>query len=222
MLNLPQIRVATMSSREIATLCDKTHANVLRDIRTMLDNLGSSILNDEQYQILTDERGYMSEILLNKNLTLALVAGYNAQLRLAIIRRWQQLEQAYTLPSTYLDALQALVESERQKQALQAQAVQNAPKIAHYDFVVERDGLINASQVGGKVGISAVALNRLLDEFGVYNKSVKRNGRTFNHWFIAKGLGVMRQTTTGHEQALFTRKGEAWVIERLANEGVIV
>lgn len=104
---------------------------------------------------------------------------------------------------------------------VQTKLAQAQLKIAHYDFVVERHELINAGQVGGKVGISAVALNRLLDEFGVYNKSVKRNGRTFNHWFISKDLGVMRQTTTGHEQALFTRKGEAWVIEKLANEGAI-
>ena len=30
----------TMSSREIATLCEKEHKNVIRDIRTMLAELG--------------------------------------------------------------------------------------------------------------------------------------------------------------------------------------
>lgn len=129
--------------------------------------------------------------------------------------------QAHALPTTYIDALQALLDSEKQKQALLAQAQKNAPKIAHYDFVVAKDGLINASQVGGKIGLSAVALNRHLDTFGVYNKTIKRNKRTFNHWFIEQGFGVMRQTDTGHEQGLFTRLGEAWIVERLASEGVI-
>lgn len=134
----------------------------------------------------------------------------------------KQLRQQAPQQPSRLEILQLALEAEKENMALKDKLAQAQPKIAHYDLIVERDGLINASQVGGKVGVSAVALNRLLDEFGVYNKSVKRNGRTFNHWFIAKGLGVMRQTTTGHEQALFTRKGEAWVIEKLTNEGVIV
>lgn len=134
----------------------------------------------------------------------------------------KQLRQQAPQQPSRLEILQLALEAEKENMALKDKLAQAQPKIAHYDLIVGRDGLINASQVGGKVGVSAVALNRLLDDFGVYNKSVKRNGRTFNHWFISKGLGVMRQTTTGHEQALFTRKGEAWVIERLANEGVIV
>ncbi len=46
----------TMSSREIATLCEKEHKNVIRDIRNMLDSLDDSLLSHEYYQILTDER----------------------------------------------------------------------------------------------------------------------------------------------------------------------
>ena len=49
----------TMSSREIATLCEKEHKNVSRDIRNMLDSLDGSLLNHEYYQILTDERGLL-------------------------------------------------------------------------------------------------------------------------------------------------------------------
>ena len=37
----------TMSSREIATLCEKEHKNVIRDIRNMLDSLDGSLLNHE-------------------------------------------------------------------------------------------------------------------------------------------------------------------------------
>ena len=60
-MNLPilQSEVKTMSSREIATLCEKEHKNVIRDIRNMLDSLDGSLLNHEYYQILTDERGLL-------------------------------------------------------------------------------------------------------------------------------------------------------------------
>ena len=61
-LNLPILQSnKTMSSREIATLCEKEHKNVIRDIRNMLDSLDGSLLNHEYYQILTDERGYTGE-----------------------------------------------------------------------------------------------------------------------------------------------------------------
>lgn len=126
-----------------------------------------------------------------------------------------------TMPQTYIEALQALLDSEKQKQALLAQAQKDAPKVRHYDLVAERTNLMNASQVGSKIGLSAVRLNKYLDEFGVYNKAVKRNKRTFNHWFIERGLGKMIQGEMGYDQAVFTHQGEAWVIEKLANEGVI-
>lgn len=125
-----------MSSLEIAELCQKTHANVLRDIRVMFDHLGHSFLNDEQYQILKDERGYTAEILLNKNLTLNLVSGYNAQLRMAIIKRWQELEQQQQFNPAELSRMQILqiaIQAEQENQALkekiaviepQAQALQ--------------------------------------------------------------------------------------------------
>ena len=60
-MNLPilQSEVKTMSSREIATLCEKEHKNVIRDIRNMLDSLDGSLLNHEYYQILTDEMGLL-------------------------------------------------------------------------------------------------------------------------------------------------------------------
>ena len=38
--NITQHSQPTMSSREIATLCDKRHDNVMADIRKMLNELG--------------------------------------------------------------------------------------------------------------------------------------------------------------------------------------
>jgi hypothetical protein len=58
-----------------------------------------------------DERGFISEIHLDHNHTLTLIAGYNVKLRKAIIDRWQQLEaqQAPALPKTYVEALRELL-----------------------------------------------------------------------------------------------------------------
>lgn len=122
----------------------------------------------------------------------------------------------FTNPVT---AARAWADELEAKQAVQAQLTIAQPKIAHYDAVVERAGLLNATQVGQKVGMSAVKLNKVLDELKVYNQAVKRS-RVFSSWFIQQGLGELKQTDMGHSQALFTKRGEAWVIERLTSEGV--
>ena len=159
---------------------------------------------------------------LDKNATLTIITGYSILFRKRIIDRWQQLEQATAprLPTTYLEALEALLASEKAKIALEQQASINAPKVAHYDRVVARTNLVNATHVASKLKLSAVKLNRHLCELGVYNQAVKR-GRVFNTWFIDKGYGEVKQTELGYDQALFTHAGEMWVIEMMISEGVV-
>lgn len=90
-----------------------------------------------------------------------------------------------------------------------------APKINHYDTVVERTNLINATQVGTKIGMSARVLNEHLSRLSVYNKSVSRS-KVFRQWFIDEGYGEVKQTDNGFTQSLFTTKGEAWIINQLS------
>lgn len=132
----------------------------------------------------------------------------------------KQLKAQPKLPSNYIEALESLLESEKQKQVLQLELKNAQPKINHYDKVVERQNLVNATQVGAKLGgMSAIKLNKHLTELGVYNQSVKR-GKVFNTWFEQKGYGEMKQTELGFDQPLFTQKGQAWIIEQLTVEGV--
>lgn len=68
--------------------------------------------------------------------------------------------------------------------------------------------------------MSASALNKHLDDLGVYNKSVKRR-RVFNQWFIDEGFGEVKTTDNGFTQSVFTIRGEQKVIEMLTSEGII-
>ena len=206
--------IQRMTSREMADLCGKEHRNVLSLIRLLVERglLKNSIpqeytheQNGQQYiQFLSDQRD-----------SLVIVARLSPEFTAAVIDRWQALEanaSSPVIPQTYADALQLAADQARQLELAR-------PKINHYDAVVERAGLLNATQVAQKVRMSAVAMNKVLDELGVYNKSVKRS-RVFQQWFIDKGLGEVKQTDQGYSQAMFTKRGEAWIIERLVSEGV--
>ena len=227
MTNLPRVQgnFQTMSSREIATLCEKEHRHVLRDIDNLnetYEKMGLPKVGQGYYTTPNTGNQQYREYLLTKEQCIDLITGYRADLRIRINRRWQQLEQATAprLPTTYLEALEALLASEKEKLTLEQQASINAPKVAHYDRVVARTNLVNATHVASKLKLSAVKLNRHLCELGVYNQAVKR-GKVFNTWFIDKGYGQMKQTELGYDQALFTHAGEMWVIEMMINEGVV-
>ena len=136
----------------------------------------------------------------------------------------QKAQQPQIALPNFTDPAEAAIAWANEYKAKQALAIElkaAEPKINHYDKVVERKNLLNATQVGEKLdGMSAIILNRHLTELGVYNKSVKR-GKVFSTWFIQNGYGEMKQSDAGFDQALFTQKGQAWVIEQLTSEGVV-
>jgi phage regulator Rha-like protein len=109
----------SMSSRDISELCGKEHSNVMRDIRTMIDALSmDSNLNPcvkSTTYIGKDGREY-AQYELDKDTTLCLISGYDAVVRMRIIKRWQELEDAVKKPLTpaqmLLGMAQQLVEHE--------------------------------------------------------------------------------------------------------------
>lgn len=92
----------TMSSREIAELCEKRHDHVMRDIKKMLDDLGEDA--PKFGGMYEDAYGRQAPCFeLPRDLTLTLVAGYNVKLRKRIIDRWMELEEGARKPQFVLD-----------------------------------------------------------------------------------------------------------------------
>ncbi|MGL4507580.1 MAG: Rha family transcriptional regulator [Aeromonas sobria] len=96
-MNIISREMTTMSSREIAELTGKRHDNVMRDIRNMMSELGV-LKSEETYNHPSNGQEY-SMFSLSKEETLCLVAGYHAKLRMAIIKRWGELEEAIKQPA---------------------------------------------------------------------------------------------------------------------------
>ena len=99
MKNLTEIQ-DTMSTREIAELTNKRHDHVMRDVKSMLEQLaegGSPELGNDINQGVThvpdpERTSFTKEYLLNRQMALTLVSGYNIVLRHRIIQRWEELE----------------------------------------------------------------------------------------------------------------------------------
>lgn len=112
----------TMSSREIATLCDKEHRNVCRDIEKLnfeYEKLG--MLKIEHTPYIHEQNGQTyQEYHLTKEQTIDLITGYRVDIRIKINRRWQELEQLLPkqVPQTYSEALRELADSWDREQAL--------------------------------------------------------------------------------------------------------
>ena len=119
--------VQTMSSKEIADMTGKEHKNVLADIRNMFEQLGIISANfSAEYKDSTGRT--LPCFNLNKDLSICLVSGYNVQLRMAIIKRWNELEaqaqQQFALPTTFSQALLLAAQLEEQKEQLALQVAQ--------------------------------------------------------------------------------------------------
>lgn len=179
-----------MSSLEIAGITGKAHSNVMRDIRSLLEQ-GVNQINFEAVEY-TDKKGEKRPCYnLTKKGCLILASGYDAKLREKIIDRWEELETekrngGFQVPTSFKEALllaahqQELIE-EQQKQIEQkdetielqeAEIKKAAPKVDYYDKTLQSVNTQTTTQVAKSLGMDAHKLNRKLKEAGIlYNQS---------------------------------------------------
>lgn len=215
----------SMTSLEIAEICQKRHDSVKRTIEILsaktekreaviacphsvvVQKEANNRIYDVEVCVFTGEQGKLDSITV--------VAQLCPEFTAALVKRWYELENqnAVRLPQTFAEALQLAADQARQLELA-------APKVQYFDSVADRKNLLNATQVGQKFGMSAKVLNKTLEDFKVYNKAIKRS-RVFQQWFVDRGFGELKQTESGHPQAMFTTIGEQWIHEQFVSEGVI-
>jgi phage antirepressor YoqD-like protein len=94
-MELVKLNETTMSSREIAELCEKRHDNVMADIRKMLAEIGKAAPDFSGTALIDGPNGSQRRIEvfnLTKDLTVTLITGYRADLRYKVIKRLEELE----------------------------------------------------------------------------------------------------------------------------------
>lgn len=153
-----------MTSLEIAEVTSKQHAHVMRDIRSLLSQgVSASNFGLGSY---TDANGQKRPLF---NLTpkgcLILASGYDAVLRERIINRLEYLEnekKVIKTPQTYLEALEALVASEKEKGQLRIETERQQKQIEQKDAKITKlqpkaDFAEAAFKAEGKVDIGQAA-----------------------------------------------------------------
>lgn len=205
-----------MTSLQIAEMLGSQHGNVKISIERLIDK---GIIRPIAMQDVKNNQGqtvkiYEFEGEEGKRDSIIAIAQLSPQHTAMLVDRWIELEKqvanpAPALPSTYLEALKALVNSEEEKVVIQQQLTVAAPKLEYYEQVLDQKELYTISDVAKKNGITAQELNKILLACGVYDK--RSNGKTFKTDFMDKGYGKMITARTGHTQAKLTIKGEVWV-----------
>ena len=117
----------TMSSREIAQLCEKQHGHVCRDIEQLnqtYEQMGLSKIGQGYYTHPSTGSQQHREFLLTKEQSIDLVTGYRADIRIRINRRWQELETQPPRELSRLEILQIALQAEQEKIALECKTLE--------------------------------------------------------------------------------------------------
>lgn len=229
-----------MTSLEIAEVTGKQHAHVMRDIRSLLSQgVSASNFGLGSY---TDANGQKRPLF---NLTpkgcLILASGYDAVLRERIINRLEYLEnekKVIKTPQTYLEALEALVATEKEKEQLRIETEQqqatielqdkeikeDAPKVNYYNNHLQSVNTLTSTQIAKQIGMDAEKLHKKLKETNVI---YRQSGQWLLHSpYSTWGLHSTRtQTYTRSDGSIgtnvytvWTERGRRFIIALYENE----
>lgn len=235
-------------SRDVAEMVGKRHDHLIRDIKGYIEiledapNLGSANFfipysyrnsqNKEMPCYLLTRKG--CDMVANK------MTGEKGVLFTAMyVTRFEEMEEQlskpqFNLPSTYKEALIALIEKEEEREQLelenmmyQQQIADAQPKLTYVDEVLRCTDLLVTTQIAEDYGMSAIAFNKLLHKHGIqYNLN--------KQWLLYskfKGLGYTKSETKEYPKpdgstgvklhTKWTQKGRLFLYETLKAKGIL-
>lgn len=136
-------------------------------------------------------------------------------------------------PKTYLEALEQLVEKVKQNEILalenkakDQQIAELKPKATYYDFILQCKDAVSISKISKDYGMSAIAMNRLLNELGVQYKQ----GDMWLLYAKYQDKGYTQSKTHNYDKGdgtqgvamstYWTQKGRLFIYDLLKNSGV--
>lgn len=216
----------TMSSREIAQLTGKRHPDVKRDIQSMIRDLKEDV-SSFAHIYLDGQNRNQTEYLLDREHTDCLLTGYSAPLRMAVVRRWRELEacsEATKIPTTLPEALRLAADQAEENLRLIGVIELQAPKVKAIKRLAAAEGAICITDAAKHLGMSPSKLfdwmqaNRWIYRRGGSTRWVAAEPRIRSGYMKHKVTALKPDTETGVEraafQALVTPKGLTYLAEK--------
>lgn len=210
----------TMSSVEIAELTGKEHYNVIRDIRTLLEQ-GVAALNFEASTYKDANQRNRPCFNLTKKGCLILASGYDAKLREKIIDRWEELEtqsrQNLQVPSSFSEALMLAARQAEEIEKANKHIAVLAPKADFADKAFDTDGKIDIGQAAKilNLGYGRNTLFKKLRKEGVFfaNRNEPKQRFVDAGYFELKEQLIPRENHPAFTvmKVLVTQKGLAYI-----------
>ena len=244
MENLIQINsLTTIESREVAEMVGKEHSKLLRDIRGYLEVLGEAKIGLSDFFIpseyLSDQNKRQPCFLLTKQgceMVANKLTGKKGTLFTAkYVMRFNDM-QSNKVDSSYMiddpiSRAERWIEEQKEKQklietnTLQAQVIAEfEPRLSYLDTILSSTDTVTITQIAADYGMSAVAMNKLLNKLGIqhkvggqwilYRKHMKQ-GYTKSHTSeITKPGGEMKVVMN----TKWTQKGRLFLYNLLKDE----
>jgi len=224
-ITLTQTAAPAISSLDIAAITGKNHADVMRDIRSTLEQAEIGLSKFASSYRNAQNKDQPCYLLPRRECDLV-ISGYSVKYRLAIIDRWQELEakQSFQIPQTMSEALRLAADQADTIAQQSEQLAIAAPKVEFYDTVTESSDVCQlavAAQVA-KLSFGRNTLFQKLRELGVLITGGERHNMP-KQAYVTSGLFTVNQRTienpkTGEPIIIHTtyatQKGIAWIIRQ--------
>ncbi len=209
----------TMSSREIAQITGKRHADLLRDIRVMENAWVKVTERKFAFSEYTDATGRkLPQYELNKKECLYIATKFNDEARAKLVLRWEKLETLdFSNPDTVLQLAQNWKNEQQRRLLAEKEAERLRPKAELMDRVMDTDEKIDIGQTAKILGLpfGRNTLFKKLREMGVFFKN--RNEPKYQYikrgYFELKEQYIERNNHDGFivVKVLVTQKGLAFI-----------
>lgn len=221
MNTLIEITEQTMSSREIAAMTNKRHDHVLRDcdkLNLHYEKMGFPKLGEGYYTLQSTGKQKHRQFELNRMQTFDLMTGYDAELRIKVNRRWEELEsKAQTIdfsnPNIVLQLAQNWADEQKKRIEAENKVRKLQPKVEFLDKILDTDEKIDIGQAAKILELSfgRNTMFKELRERGIFfkNRNEPKQQYIDRGYFQLKEKFIERNNHDGFVvvKVLVTQKG---------------
>lgn len=224
----------------VAEVFNKTHDNVIRDIRNQIEKLIAageiefSLLNFEESTYKNERGRSYRKFLLTEEafalITMAYVTVDAMRFKVRFINEFNQIKErlskrnALMMPQTYADALRALADEVEEHEKTKHKLSLAEPKAQMYDVALSAN---NAQPMNAVAKTLGVGRNKLF-EF-LRNKKILRYNNEPYQEYLDRGYFIVRQVPIARsagvinkQQTLVTAKGLDYIGKLLKRSGWLI